>query len=302
MPIKFRQLEVFRAVMSAGTITQAAEMLYVSQPGVSRMLAELEEELGFRLFVRTNRQIIPTEEAKALHQEVQRAFTGIKEISDAAAAIREYRTGQLNLVSMPGAVGSIMPQLLSRFAQRYPDVAVSLDVQPSQRVFEWMKSMQFDLGFAYLPSESPLIEAIPLVSGDSICLLPSSHALTGKKAIEPKDLAGQRFVSFKSNTMYRFQVDQVFRTAGVERRLTMEARSTEAIFSMVAAGLGVSIIPPFFSPYSFSPGVVTRPFQPAIRLELGVLRPVHKQPSRIAEEFLRVVDEFRVDYCATRKS
>ena len=89
MAITFRQIEAFRAVMSSGTVTQAAEILHVSQPAVSRMIADLEYRLNFKLFNRTGRQLIATDEAHALQHEIQRAFIGLKEITEAAHAIRE---------------------------------------------------------------------------------------------------------------------------------------------------------------------------------------------------------------------
>lgn len=296
MPITFRQIEAFRAVMVTGTVTQAAEMLHVSQPAVSRMLADLEYELGFKLFERTSRQLIPSDEGRALYHEVQRAFVGLKEILEAARAIREYRAGQLRLITIPSVAASFMPQLLAKFARRYPEVSIALEVQPSPRVFEWIVSLQCDLGISSLPTDNSLIEVSPFMTGESVCILPRKHRLAAKKVIRCRDLAGENFISFNSDSLYRFRIDEVFRAASVDRIMKIEARTVEAVFSIVATGLGVSIIPPFFPLRSLKEDVIARSFRPTINLNLAILRPTHKPISRTAEKFLEITHEFAAEY------
>ncbi|MGI9503097.1 MAG: LysR family transcriptional regulator, partial [Geminicoccaceae bacterium] len=136
--VTLRQIEAFRGVMMTGTVTRAANMLYVSQPAVSRMLADLEQEIGFKLFTRANRQLSPTPEGVAFYDEVERAFVGLDQIGRAATAIREYRRGHLRLITIPSLASTITADLVARFTKTYPDISVSIEVQPSQRVFEWI--------------------------------------------------------------------------------------------------------------------------------------------------------------------
>ncbi|WP_213763565.1 LysR substrate-binding domain-containing protein [Caballeronia sp. dw_19] len=295
MAMTFRQIEAFRAIMATGTVTQAAEMLHVSQPVVSRMLSDLESEIGFMLFDRTGRQLVPTDEARALLHEVHRAFVGLRDVSEAAKAIHEFRAGHLRLITLPSIASSIMPALLLRFTAAYPDVAVSLEVQSSQRVFEWLVSLQCDLGIASLPVESAHIETTPLLRADSVCLLPIGHRLAANACIAPRDLAGEDFISFKSDSTYRFRVDQIFDAALIRRKLKIDARTAETIFSLVGAGLGVSIVPPFFSK-AMADGVMVRRFEPALPEEVGILRPTHKPLSRIAQQFIALTAEFMPSY------
>jgi DNA-binding transcriptional LysR family regulator len=294
MTITFRQLAAFRAVVETGSVTQAAEMLHVSQPAVSRMLSDLEHELGFRLFRRANRQIVPTSEGLAFYHEVQRAFVSLKEIAEAGRAIREYRTGQLRLISIPSVAASIVPQLLARFMRAYPEVNVILEVQPAPRIFEWLVSMQYDLGIAALPADSSLVTASPILLGDAVCVLPAKHPLAKKDVIRPEHLADERFISFRSDSQFRFRVDAVFDQARVRRSLKLEARTNEAALSMVAAGLGVAIVGPFFPPEAAG-GAVVRRFEPAITMQLALLRPTRRPLSRVAELFVEAVDGFVVD-------
>jgi DNA-binding transcriptional LysR family regulator len=291
MAITFRQLAAFRAVVETGTVTQAAEMLHVSQPAVSRMLGDLEHELGFKLFRRANRQIVPTAEGLAFHHEVQRAFVSLKEIAEAGRAIREYRTGQLRLISIPSVAASLVPRLLAGFTRAHPDINVVLEVQPAPRIFEWLVSMQFDLGISALPADNALLAATPILLGDAVCVLPPRHPLAKKDVIRPEHLADETFISFRSDSHFRFRVDAVFDQARVRRSLKLEARTNEAVLSMTAAGLGVAVVGPFFPPEAAG-GAVIRRFEPAITMELALLQPTRRPLSRVAALFADSVETF----------
>ncbi len=287
-----RQIEAFRAVMVAGTVTQAASMLYVSQPAVSRMISDLEYEIDFKLFTRAKRQLIPTEEGRALFDEVERVFVGLDQIARAAESIREFRRDHFRLITIPSLASTIMADLVSRVAERYPAVSISLEVQPSQRLFKWIVSQQCDIGLSTLPAEDTAIESRPVASGSSVCIVPANHALARKKKIRPRDLEDLPFISFKADSFSRHIVDEVFRTAGVRRQLHIEARTMEAISGLVAAGLGVSVVGPVFHDGGFHQDIVSRPFTPAIPVELTLLYPAHKPLSRMTGLFIGIVDEY----------
>lgn len=291
-----RQIEAFRAVMVTGTVTQAAGMLYVSQPAVSRMISDLENETGFKLFTRAKRQLIPTEEGRALFDEVERVFVGLDQIVRAAESIREFRRDHFRLITIPSLASTIMADLVSRVAEQYPAVSISLEVQPSQRMFKWIVSQQCDIGLSTLPADDAAIESRPVAQGRSVCILPAGHDLARKKKIRPRNLEDLPFISFKADSFSRHIVDEVFRAAGVRRKLHIEARTMEAISGLVAAGLGVSVIGPVFHDGGFHQDIVIRPFEPSIPVELTLLYPAHKPLSRMAGLFIEIVD----DYVATR--
>ncbi len=290
--ITSRQIEAFRAVMVTGTVTQAASMLYVSQPAVSRMIKDLECEIDFKLFSRAKRQLIPTEEGRSLFDEVERAFVGLDQIAKVAESIREFRRDHFRLITIPSLASTVVADLVSQLVARHPAVSISLEVQPSKRLFKWIVSQQCDIGLSTLPAEEAAIETRPVASGRSVCILPTNHALASRKKIRAKDLEDQPFISFKADSFSRHIVDEVFRKAGVRRHLSVEARTTEAISGLVAAGLGVSVIGPIFHKDGFHQDIVIRPFEPAIPVELTLLYPAHKPLSRMAKQFIEIVDEY----------
>ena len=293
--ITLRQIEAFRAVMISGTVTQAASMLFVSQPAVSRILGDLEREVGFKLFTRANRQLIPTDEARALYDEVERAFIGLQQIDQSAASIRQYRGGLFRLITIPSLASTIMADLIARFVERYPDIMVSLEIRPSQRVFEWIVSQQCDMGLASTPTDSTSVVTRPIATANAVCVLPEGHALTRKKTIRPKELAGLPFISYKSDAAFRHKVDEIFAQSAVVRDMKLEARTTEGICGLVAAGLGVSVVAPVVSTEPFPGGLAFRAFQPAIPQELTLIYSAAKSLSRLSVQFIEVVEEYMAE-------
>lgn len=290
--ITLRQVEAFRATMITGTVTNAADMLHISQPAVSRLLSDIERAIGFRLFVRANRQLIPTAEGHALYEEVEKAFLGLDQIASAATAIREYRRGHLRLVTIASVVSTFAGTLVARFVAEFPNISVSLEVQPTQRVFEWIISQQCDIGLSTLSIENAAIATRPVLRGAAVCIMPNEHPLASREAIKPADLEGESFISFKADSVYRHTVDTVFNKAGVRRQLGIEARTTEAICELVAAGLGVSIIGPAFPEVELHRGIVARPFKPAIHSDLALLYLARRPVPRAAEQFIRIVEDY----------
>ena len=290
--ITLRQIEGFRAVMVTGTVTQAAKMLDVSQPAVSRMISYLEYEVGFKLFTRNNRQLIPTVEGRAFYDEVERSFVGLDRLVKAADAIKDYRRGQIRLITIPSLAPNLMVDLVARFAKAYPDIAISIEVQPSQRVFEWIVSQECDIGLSTLPIDNPAIETRPVIHGEAVCILPEVHKLAKKRKIKASDLEGEPFVTFKASSVFRQMVDEAFLNAEIYRNMQIEARTTETICGLVAAGLGVSVIGATFPSIDRRAGIAVRPFEPAISIELMLLYSAQKPLPLAGRRFIEILDDY----------
>src|SRR5579875_64147 len=129
--MNLRQCEVFRAVMEAGTVTAAAERLHVSQPAISKILAQLEQELGFRVFLRQRQRLLPTPEAQALYQEVRRAFVGLDYLTRFAADLRDLRQGHLVLAASHAVCSFYLPGVVAGFLRDHPGLSVSMHAMDS---------------------------------------------------------------------------------------------------------------------------------------------------------------------------
>lgn len=278
--------------MVTGTVTGASNMLRISQPAVTRLLQDLERTIGYDLFIRTNRQLIPTAEGRILYEDVETAFIGLDQIQNAAQNIKQFRSGHLRLVTIPSVVATFIGGILAEFNRVHPEISVSLEVQPTQRVFDYITSGQCDIGLSTLPIEHSAVVSRPMLHGQSVCIVPDTHKLARKRKIKPMDLADEEFISYRTDSIYRHRVDEVFNAVNVPRKIRYDARTTEAIYKMVAAGLGVSVVGPSFPGMVLEPGIVARPFEPAIHGDLTLLYLKQKQLARLPEAFASITERY----------
>ena len=288
---KFRQLEAFQAVMLVGSVSKAAEMLAVSQPAVSRLIADLEETLGLRLFIRSRGRLSPTPEADLLFQDAQMAFAGIEIVSEAAAALRTLRRGRIRIVSETVYAEGYLPRLVAQYQKAHPEVSVELDIGPSARAARWVAARWYDIGLVVLPVAEPEVTLHQHGTHEAMCVLNAKHPMAHRKTINAKDLAGEAFVSLVPGSPFRAAVDQAFAGARTQRTIRTEVRTQHGICSLVAEEAGVSVVDPVVADDLHDPRLVFRRFRPSIAWQLGLLQPAARPPSMVAQDFIAFVQK-----------
>jgi len=285
--LSHRQLEAFRAVMTRGKVTLAAETLNTTQPTVSRLIADLEAAVGFTLFERRGRSLWPTAEAQSLLEEVERSFVGLGEISRVAADIRDYRRGHLLIAGMPALALRFLPQVIAEFVADQPGVRIALRVHSSAEVLRNVSSQQFDLGFAAVEADHPSVLRRPLAESALEAVLPPAHPLCRNHRLTAEDLQPHRFLALGEEVTTRRDCDIWFAAHGSTPAVVAEAQLSAALVEMAAAGLGVGFVDPVAARLAATDGrVARRPLAPAIPFTYELLQPALRQPSRIASRFL----------------
>ena len=189
MNLSIRQLTTFREVMRAGSISQAARALGRTQPAVSAMIAALERELGFALFLRAQGKLTPTPEARFFLEETEEILGRLDQARQTLAGISKLESGHLRVACHPAASGVFLPGALTGFLAGRPDVRVSLMMRTSRVVEDLIASQQFDLGVAEAPAPRASIRQTDF-DLDCVCVLAAGHPLADRAAIAPADLDG----------------------------------------------------------------------------------------------------------------
>ncbi len=263
-------------VMETGSVTQAGKLLYISQPAVSRLIADLEEHVNFQLFDRRKKRLIPTVEAKLLYDEVEKAFIGLSSIEDTAQSILELKRGHLRLIAMPGIAILLFPQVIKDFSQQYPDITIELESRTRMQVMEWISSHQYDLGFANLPLEGSDVELHSSFPMEMVCVVSKTHSLATRCTITASDLKDEIFISYPRGTHIRFAVDQAFENSIINRQIKVETRSSEEILNLVSTGFGIAVVPRFANKSLGSEKLSFIPLIPPVMMQLGVFLQVNK--------------------------
>lgn len=291
MKITFKQVDAFCAVVSAGSVTAAAEILGTSQPAVSRLVSDLEKEVGYRLFLRVGRQLEPTEEARLLVKEVQQAVTGMSRIKDAAAEIGTFGHARLSIITSPSFSSHITPELIAEFARACPHSKVTFDIGQDDATVEWMVTQNFDFGIRLSKPTNPTTESRLIDVKPLFCIVPKGHGLAKRDIVRPGDLAGERLVSYMADAHLQFQLDELFRRHGIENDRKYELRTTSAIRGLVACGVGVAVIGSWFEPEQFLPECVAIPFDSTLEIQAFLFWSSRRPLSPMAEEFRKVAEK-----------
>ncbi|WP_287029937.1 LysR substrate-binding domain-containing protein [Pseudomonas sp. UBA6310] len=290
--MNFKQVEAFRAVMLSGSMTAAAESLHTSQPNISRLIAQLERQSGFRLFERLGGRLLPTDEGTALFADVERAFIGLHSLEQSAQNIRRAGTGRLRIAAVPSLSLTLLPRVIQRFRAENPEVAISIHTNDSPTVAHWAASQFCDLGLAsYVGKEFPGVKSQAICDVPGVCVFPKGHRLGALDSVGPEDLKGEEFISLSQNDGSRARVDRVFPDGKGQRKLNLETPYAATICSLVALGLGVSIVNPMVAMEYLHRDIETRPFYPQIRFPTYLLLPVDRPQSVLTQRFAQLIHE-----------
>ncbi|MGE8466970.1 MAG: LysR substrate-binding domain-containing protein [Pseudomonas putida] len=288
--MKNRQLEAFRAVMIRHSITSAAEMMSVTQPAVTRLIADLEEDVGFKLFAREKARLFPTADAELLYREVERSFVGVERIAHAARQIRSLNKGALTVCCAPALAAGLLPAWISEFMALHEGVTVIFTIHGTKTVSEMVANEQCDVGFVTYTTWQPGIKLERLFTAPMRCILPIGHRLADHARITPDDLAGESFISYPQELDTRRVIDELFASHQVERRLNIECQQSTVIASLVSFGAGVSIIDPAVAD-TLGDKVIVLPFAPEIDFEYGIATSERTVVSRLTKAFLEFAKE-----------
>jgi DNA-binding transcriptional LysR family regulator len=283
--MRMRQVEAFRAVMASGGVTAAATMMNVSQPSVSRLIADLEASVGFQLFERRGGRVIPTAQAEALYDAVQRSFTGLDLLDQAARRIRAHPVGTIRVASLSAIAVGVLPPVIADFNARYPDIKITVESLGQRGVVDRVFLGQADIGLAVEASTRTGVVSTPLVEAEYVCILPAGHRLATRAHIDVGDLDGEAFIGpmHEAEALW-FGLDQALEERKVQLHRRLETQHSFPAYAYVEAGLGVTVAEPFSAPLFHRLGVVVRRFRPRLKVPFALLEPeIGPSPPVIAE-------------------
>ncbi len=288
--MNYRQLEAFRALMEAGTVTAASQSLSISQPSLSAHIANLEHDLKLSLFQRKGGRLVPTPESRMLLGEVDELIRNMGRLRRLAADVRGLQAGKLTIAAYP-SISGMLPKLAARFSTRHEGVNFALRVHDSIRNAELAATRQIDMGLTAMPvsDASLLCELISRVP--SVCILPKDHPLTAKASVAPSDLRGEAVIMLGREDGSRQLVERVFNLLGIDVNTRFEANRSETACGMVAEGMGISIVDPF-SARAWREHIAIRPFEADVPCDVYMVRSRNEEPSLLLSAF---VDDLRAE-------
>ncbi|MDX1464216.1 MAG: LysR substrate-binding domain-containing protein [Halomonas sp.] len=290
-----RQLQAFQQVMECGSVSEAARRLFIAQPGVTRLLKQLEHDLGFTLFERRRGRLVATPEARLFYREQLRVWSGLATLRATARRIREREVGGLRISAMPLLGMTFLPDVLAAFAPQHGEARIELATFRSEQVLEEVVTQRAELGFAMLGGGDERVES-EAFRLESVCLLPGDHPLAARDRLTPEDLHDRPLICCEPQDPTRQSLDRLLAAAGVRPRRHLQVSLALQAARLVAQGAGLTVIDPLSARIFGDQGLVIRPFTAELEDTFYLLTPREQPLSRLAQAF---IGEFRAHFATT---
>jgi len=265
-----KSLTVFKTLYETGSATKAAKALGVTQSGISRSLAVLEENLGLSLFIRDKNRLVAKPEAEELYNAILKLMFNLDELKHSILALREFGVSRIRIAAIPGLAFGYLPRLIAHMLKMNPKLNVYFDIMATSEVVRSVEAGQFDIGFVTMPVASQQLHLERIAKTEAVCIVPKGHKLAGKKTVDIEDLRHQHLIVATQPNIAAAQVLKLIDDNQVVLSGTTEA-NLGSICALVENGVGVSVMNPITAADCVGGGTVTLPFTPKIHYSFGMV-------------------------------
>lgn len=283
--MNLRQLEAFRAVMRAGSVGGAARAMNLSQPSVSRLVGDLERSVGFKLFLRSGRGIIPTVEARRFHISVESMLLGIDRIGEVAAAIRDAETGDVALGVNPTLALRVLPRAVAQIENTGARLNIQVTVVNPLALIEAVALQKLEFAVVSTPSIPDQLHILHDMTVDYLCLVPEGHRLARQRGpIDLNRLSIADFVMFDSETRHylRSQSNELAFFMGKPK---LASSSSLAVATLALATGRLALVDPFTAAVVVQPNHgVLRPIRQKLTYRLCIIARAQDTISRVGRQ------------------
>lgn len=282
--LNMRQLEVFHAIMTTGSLSGAALALHVSQPALSRTLSHCEVRLGYPLFERVGRRLQPTPEALRLHEEARDVYRGLDRLNTLAQRMGTAGVDTLHIAASATFATTLIPQALRQLMRHSPGARIDFRTATYDELPEHLLSGQAEVGVSLVQSDHPGLKSRLLGRQPLLCVLPADHPLAGEPCIDPQQLCRSAWIGYPPDTPLGRTCERLL---GMDIACaSIQVRSPVIALSCVQMGLGAAIVSA--SCLSLVPhgDCVTRPLAVAADSDIWAITSARQSGSALAQNFV----------------
>ena len=248
LPFTLQQLRILKAVAKEKNFTKAAQLLYLSQPSLSKQIKTLEKNLDISLVYRENNKICLTENGKIFLQYAERILALCEESCRALIDLKNGERGDLTVGASQTIGTYLLPRVLALFAQNYPQIDLKVQVNSTRTIAKNVINREIDIAIVggKIPAElKKNLTVTNFVEDEFSLIIPRSHPFAAKKKITKKDLYHLNFITLNSNSTIRKFIDNVLSQNQIETKqlkIIMQLNSIEGIKTAVSLGLGAAFV------------------------------------------------------------
>jgi LysR family transcriptional regulator, hydrogen peroxide-inducible genes activator len=258
--MEIHQLRYFVAVADEGNFSRAAAKVRVAQPSLSQQIRKLEGEIGQPLFDRLPRSVVLTEAGRCFIDYARQILASIGDARRSVDDLKEAVTGKLAVGAIPTIAPYVLPELVVKFQKDYPEVTLELVEDVTDGITRRIDAGELDVALASSCKPSPTLRRQSLGSEQLLALVPETDPLATQTLVELDDLKSQRFLLLHEMHCLSQQVHHLLETRRLRPDIALAGSQLTTIARMVAAGIGVSIVPQMMVKHQATPGCVSLAF------------------------------------------
>ena len=277
-----KKCEAFLISAETGSFTQAAHILGVTQVGITRLIAGLEDDLGFSLFSRSKKGVVLTENGKLMLPAFRELVYAAKNAEQLGAQINGVVSGSLTIGSYYSISTMVLPKIIKVFQQKYPHVKVNMKEGGNSEMARWLTEKSVDCCFLAEPDGTPC-DWTPILKDEIVAWLPKSHPLADAESFPVERLCNEPFIHTQPGE--DTELDRLLEQHHLNPDVCFTTNDAFTAYNMVAAGLGISINQRMIS-LKWDGSVAEVPFDPPQYVSLGIAVPSKKDASPAARRFI----------------
>lgn len=287
--LTMRQIEVFHAIMTSGTLNGAALALNVSQPALSRTLALCESRLGYLLFERLGRRLQPTPEARRLHEEARDVYRGLDRLNAVAQRIGSAGVDTLHIATSATFSTTLIPTALQQFTQRNPQSRIDFRTATYDELPDYLLSDQADVGVSLVQAYHPGLKSKLLGKQPLVCVLPPAHPLSNHHTITPSELSQSSWIGYPPDTpLGRICIAEL----GIDiSSANIQVRSPTLALSCAQMGLGAAIVDASCISMPMFNNLIVRPLAGNAMSEIWAVTSALHPLSDVAQQFIEALQK-----------
>ncbi len=297
--MRLRQIEVFHAVYSSGSMTSAAKLLHVSQPSVSKVLAHAEQQLGYLLFDRVKGKLIPTPEAHRLFAHVATVYRDVDRLRHVAENLRTGNSGHIRIVSTPAFSLDVLPNAVATFRQKHPDIVFEIETLHMDEMTAALLESRVDIGLAFEPVSTPGISEEALASSRFVVIAPAAIDFGDKAALSPADLRAQPFIGLNSRGPLGRSLSSHLGAVESNLNIVTWSETYHVAKALAACGVGVTIADEVTARSGDNRNIQILPLEPELRFSIKALHlaavPLSIAAQNFIEHLSQILDDFLSD-------
>ncbi len=284
--MEIHQLRYFVAVAEKGSFSQAAQREHVSQPSLSQQIQKLEAEVNQQLFDRLPRKVVLTEAGRRLLPYARQILTELAEAGRSVSALDQEVAGKLTVGAIPSISVYMLPRLIGSFQRSHPKVTFELFEDTTDKLARRLEDGTLDLVLASLDDHAAALKHYSLGKESLLLLVPENHRLARKASVRWSELGSEKFLLLHEEHSLSKLVRRFLAANKLRPEIVLQGAQLVTMASMVAAGLGVTVIPSMMTETKFIKGCVPIPFtRPEPTRELILLRNPLRFESKAAAAF-----------------